>query len=36
MIAGAYSYLPEGTDPSVLGWWYPTDGVGIVNNDCMA
>jgi spermidine/putrescine transport system substrate-binding protein len=35
MIGGAYSYLPEGTDPSVLGWWYPSDGVGIVNNDCM-
>ena len=36
MLAGAYSYLPEGTDASVLGWWYPTDGVGVVNNDCMA
>ncbi len=36
MLAGAYSYLPEGTDPSVLGWWYPADGVGVVNNDCMA
>jgi spermidine/putrescine transport system substrate-binding protein len=36
MLAAAYSYLPEGTDPSVLGWWYPSDGVGVVNNDCMA
>ncbi len=36
MLAGAYSYLPEGTDPSVLGWWYPADGVGVVGNDCMA
>lgn len=36
MLAGAYSYLPEGTDPSVLGWWYPADGVGVVNNDCIA
>jgi spermidine/putrescine transport system substrate-binding protein len=36
LLAGAYSYLPEGTDPSVLGWWYPADGVGVVNNDCMA
>jgi spermidine/putrescine transport system substrate-binding protein len=36
MLAGAYSYLPEGIDPSVLGWWYPADGVGVVNNDCMA
>jgi spermidine/putrescine transport system substrate-binding protein len=35
MLAGAYSYLPEGTDASVLGWWYPSDGVGVVNNDCM-
>ncbi len=36
MLAGAYSYLPEGTDASVLGWWYPADGVGVVNNDCIA
>ncbi|HZB42992.1 MAG TPA: spermidine/putrescine ABC transporter substrate-binding protein, partial [Ilumatobacter sp.] len=36
MLAGAYSYLPEDTDASVLGWWYPRDGVGVVNNDCMA
>jgi spermidine/putrescine transport system substrate-binding protein len=36
MLNGAYSYLPEGTDASVLGWWYPSDGVGVVNNDCMA
>jgi spermidine/putrescine transport system substrate-binding protein len=36
LLAGAYSYLPEGTDPAVLGWWYPADGVGVVNNDCMA
>ena len=28
--------LPEGTDASVLGWWYPSSGVGVVNNDCMA
>lgn len=36
MLAAAYSYLPEGTDASVLGWWYPPDGVGVVNNDCIA
>ena len=36
VITGAYSYLPEGTDPSVIGWWYPADNVGVVNNDCMA
>jgi spermidine/putrescine transport system substrate-binding protein len=35
MLAGAASYLPEGVDPSVLGWWYPADGIGVVNNDCM-
>jgi spermidine/putrescine transport system substrate-binding protein len=35
LLAGSYSYLPEGVDPSVLGWWYPADGVGVVNNDCM-
>lgn len=36
MLAGAASYLPEGTDASVLGWWYPADGVGVVGNDCLA
>ncbi len=36
MIAGAAAYLPEGTDASALGWWYPSDGVGVVNNDTMA
>jgi spermidine/putrescine transport system substrate-binding protein len=36
MLAAASAYLPEGTDASVLGWWYPSDGVGVVNNDCMA
>lgn len=35
MLAGVW-YMPEGTDASVLGWWYPPDGVGVVNNDCMA
>jgi spermidine/putrescine transport system substrate-binding protein len=35
MLTGAAAYLPEGTDASVLGWWYPDDGVGVVNNDCM-
>lgn len=36
MLAGAANYLPEGTDASVLGWWYPEDGNGVVGNDCMA
>jgi spermidine/putrescine transport system substrate-binding protein len=35
MLAGAASNLPEGTDASVLGWWYPSDGVGVVNNDAI-
>lgn len=35
LLAGASAYLPEGTDASVLGWWYPADGVGVVNNDCI-
>ncbi len=29
------SYLPEGTDASVVGWWYPKDRVSVVNNDLM-
>ncbi len=36
MLAGAASYLPEGTDASVLGWWFPKDSKGPVGNDCMA
>jgi spermidine/putrescine transport system substrate-binding protein len=34
-VSGVNSYLPEGTDASVVGWWYPTDRVGVVNNDLM-
>lgn len=29
------SYLPEGTDPSILRYWFPKDGKGLVNNDLM-
>jgi spermidine/putrescine transport system substrate-binding protein len=36
MLAGAANYLPEGTDASVLGWWFPEDNQGPVGNDCMA
>lgn len=36
MLAGAVNYLPDGTDASVLGWWFPTDNKGPVGNDCMA
>ena len=35
MLTGAANYLPEGTGPEVLGFWYPDDNQGIVNNDCM-
>ena len=31
----ATGYLPEGTDQSVIGYWYPKDDVGVVNSDCM-
>jgi spermidine/putrescine transport system substrate-binding protein len=34
-IAGVASYLPEGTDASVVGWWYPADRKSVVNNDLM-
>lgn len=36
MLAGAANYLPEGTDPSVLGWWFPADNNGPVGNDLLA
>ncbi len=36
MLAGAANYLPEGTDASVLGWWYPADNKGPVGNDLLA
>jgi spermidine/putrescine transport system substrate-binding protein len=32
----AQYYLPEGTGPEVLGWWYPTDRRGAVGNDMLA
>jgi spermidine/putrescine transport system substrate-binding protein len=35
MIGGALNYLPEGTDASVLGYWYPADNIGPLGNDCM-
>jgi spermidine/putrescine transport system substrate-binding protein len=35
LIGGALSYLPEGTGPEVLGYWYPADNVGPLGNDCM-
>ncbi len=35
MIAGAYSYLPEGTDSTVLGFWHPPSEQYAVGNDMM-
>ena len=34
-LINAVSYLPEGTDPSILRYWFPKDGAGVVNNDTM-
>ena len=34
-LINAVSYLPEGTDPSILRYWFPKDGAGVVNNDVM-
>lgn len=34
MITGQY-YMPEGVDPSVLRYWSPPDGRGMINNDFM-
>ena len=29
-------YLPEGTDTDALGYWFPTDGRGVIGNDMIA
>ena len=29
------SYLPEGTRPEILHYWFPADGKGLVDNDLM-
>jgi spermidine/putrescine transport system substrate-binding protein len=35
-IVSAFEYyLPKGTPPSVLGFWYPSDGGGMIGNDLM-
>ncbi len=34
-IMNAISYMPSGTSPDVLRYWFPTDGKGAVNNDLM-
>lgn len=35
-IAAAPGYLPKGTPPSVLKYWWPSDGRGPINNETMA
>jgi spermidine/putrescine transport system substrate-binding protein len=35
-IVSAPSELPKGQSPSVIGYWFPPDGRGPVNNDTMA
>lgn len=35
LIGGALNFLPDGTGPEVLGYWYPADNIGPLGNDCM-
>lgn len=35
LIGGALNYLPDGTGPEVMGYWYPADDIGPFGNDCM-
>jgi spermidine/putrescine transport system substrate-binding protein len=32
-IINAQNYLPEGTGPEILRYWFPSDGKGMVDND---
>jgi spermidine/putrescine transport system substrate-binding protein len=32
-IINAVNYLPEGTGPDILRYWFPSDGKGLVDND---
>ncbi len=32
-IINAVNYLPEGTQPDILRYWFPADGKGLVDND---
>ncbi|MGH3471796.1 MAG: polyamine ABC transporter substrate-binding protein [Nocardioidaceae bacterium] len=34
-VVNAVYYLPKGTSPDVLRYWFPTDGKGMVDNDLM-
>ncbi len=35
VVAAALYYLPKGVSPDVLGYWYPSDGGGVIGNDTM-
>ena len=35
VINAAKNYLPQGTDPAVLGYWFPASGHGLIDNDLM-
>jgi spermidine/putrescine transport system substrate-binding protein len=34
-MAASAGYMPKGVNVDVVGYWFPTDGKGPVNNDCM-
>ncbi len=34
-IINAQNYLPEGTGPEILRYWFPADGKGMVDNDML-
>jgi spermidine/putrescine transport system substrate-binding protein len=34
-IINAQSYLPQGTGPEILRYWFPADGKGLVDNDML-
>jgi spermidine/putrescine transport system substrate-binding protein len=34
-IINAQSYLPDGTGPEILRYWFPSDGKGMVDNDML-
>ena len=34
-IINARNYLPEGTGPEILRYWFPSDGKGLVDNDML-
>ena len=34
-VINAQSYLPEGTGPEILRYWFPADGKGMVDNDML-